>query len=147
MRKVIIMRGISGAGKSTWRKTYVPEAFVVSADLWFYDKDGNYNFEAKDLGKAHSFSKEEFKKALVRGEPLVVVDNTNTKLRDFRFYVDVARNHGYKVQYVRLETPVDVAAKRNVHGVPLEAVQRMKERLVPVPDDWYGEEIVVSGVS
>ena len=142
MRKVIIMRGASGSGKSTYTNKNHPDAVVCSADSYFVDKDGNYNWDPKKIGFAHTSCQKSFKMALDRSEPLIVVDNTNTTVKEFKFYLDAARDHGYDVEVVRIETPLDVAAARNVHNVPFDAVKRMKGRMV----DFLGEKIV-SGTS
>lgn len=138
MRKVVIMRGASGSGKSTYVKKHFPDAVVCSADSYFVDSEGNYNFDPTKLGDAHGQCKRSFKDALDRSQPLVVVDNTNTTLRELQPYLQMAKAHGYEVEVVRVETPLDVAAARNVHGVPFDAVKRMKGRMV----DFLDEKIV-----
>jgi predicted kinase len=116
---------------------------VCSADNFFVQKDGTYKFRAELLGRAHEQCHQKFKQALRDKVRTIVVDNTNTKLREYKWYLQDARNYGYDVIFVRLDTPVDVAASRNAHGVPLDAVQRMADRMDEVPDDCT--EIVVSG--
>jgi len=146
-RKVVIMRGPSGSGKSTFRKNHFPDAFVCSADFFFYDKEGKYEFKPQLIGAAHESCKKTFKKALRAGEPLIVVDNTNTKMWEMKPYIQAAKQAGYDVEFVRLSTPVDVAAARNVHGVPLDAVKRMADRMEDLPPDLARKEKVVEGVS
>ena len=144
-KTVIIMRGQSGAGKSTWIKKNLPsDVTVCSADSYF-SRSGEYKFNPKLLGRAHGSCKEKFTDALIDGDELIVVDNTNTKRSEMEFYVRNARGYGYKVRFVRLDTPVDVAAQRNVHGVPHASVQAMKDRMQDIPASW-GDEEVVSGV-
>lgn len=140
---VILLRGIPGSGKSTYAKKHYPDATVCSADNFFVQKDGTYKFRAELLGRAHEQCHQKFKQALRDKVRTIVVDNTNTKLREYKWYLQDARNYGYDVIFVRLDTPVDVAASRNAHGVPLDAVQRMADRMDEVPDDCT--EIVVSG--
>jgi predicted kinase len=142
---VIIMRGTSGSGKSSYAKKHYPDAVVCSADNFFIQKDGTYKFRADLLGRAHKTCHESFVKALRNKARTIVVDNTNTTLREYKHYLQDARNYGYDVLFVRLDTPVDVAAKRNAHGVPLEAVERMANRMDEVPDGC--KEIVVSGTT
>jgi len=140
------MRSISGGGKSTYiRKNFPADAVICSADHFFNDKKtGEYNFNPKLLGLAHKTCNSKFKKALLKKAPLIVVDNTNTTLREIRPYVMAAKHAGYEVEVIRIDTPVDVAHKRNSHGVPLEAIQRMADRMAPAPEEW--DETVVSGV-
>lgn len=145
-KKIALLRGIPGSGKSTYTKENLPGAVVASADH-FFSKTGPYKFNAALLGKAHDECKKTFTDALDRGEALVVVDNTNVKVRDFSFYVHEARKRGYEVEIVRLECDPEVAAKRNTHGVPREACIRMAESLAAsrLPDDFPPEKVVKTG--
>lgn len=142
MRTVTILRGVSGSGKSTYTAKNFSTATVCSADLFFL-KDGVYQFDATKLGNAHSWCFRQFEAALQRGDDSVVVDNTNTKLWEFKNYVQAAAKYGYEVKVVRLTVDVAVAAARNLHGVPVETVQRMQDRF----QDFPGEEIVNTGVT
>jgi predicted kinase len=137
MRTVIILRGISGAGKSTYTKANHPNATVCSADNFFIT-DGVYNFDRQKLGRAHDWCKNQFESALQRGDDQVVVDNTNTTMRELKFYVDTAAKYGYELQVVRLVVDPAIAAARNQHGVPAEGVQAMQNRF----QDFPGETIV-----
>lgn len=140
---VTILRGISGSGKSTYIKNNLDASSVVcSADHFFIDSAGTYNFDPTKLGLAHSECKKKFKKALTFGAPSVVVDNTNTTIREMAYYVETAKAFGYQVNFVRLEVPVEVCAKRNAHGVPFDAVKRMSDRMQELPKDWGNEKLV-----
>lgn len=142
-RELVIMRGPSGSGKSTYTKKHLSDAVVCSADHYF-ERDGEYKFDRTKLGAAHGYCKGKVQTEMKKGTPLLVVDNTNTQIREMKPYVKLARKHGYTVRFVRLETPVEVAAARNTHGVPEEAVQRMAARMADIPKEW-GQETVVSG--
>lgn len=138
---VVLIRGISGAGKSTYVKKHFPDAVVCSADHHFEDKEGGYNFDPRKLGAAHGSCKRKFAEALQRKEPLVVVDNTNTKMKEMTPYYKAAKAAGYEVRVVRLVVDPEVAASRNVHNVPEEVVKRMQARFADTPPEW-GEKIV-----
>jgi predicted kinase len=142
MKKVVIMRGQSGAGKSTYAKKNFPGAVMCSADSFFIDpKTGEYKFDPTKLGFVHNSCQRKYEAALKSGEPLVVVDNTNTTLKEMQPYLQLADVYGYDVEVIRLDTPVGVAAKRNTHGVPAVAVQKMRDRMIDFPG-----ETVVSGM-
>lgn len=135
------MRGISGSGKSSWiQKNLSDNVTICSADL-FFSRNGEYQFDHTKLGKAHGSCKSSFLDALDRGDFEIVIDNTNTTRKEMEFYVKNARGYGYRVSFIRLNTDVSVAAKRNQHGVPLAAVQRMQDRMQPIPDHWGDEEV------
>lgn len=144
MKTVTIMRGISGSGKSTYiKKNFDSSAVICSADHFFIDSSGDYKFDPSKLGAAHSKCKQKFKDALESGVTAIVVDNTNTMLKEMKLYVELALFFNYKVNIVRLEAPVDVCAKRNAHGVPSEVVQRMSDRMQDIPVWWNIEEVVI----
>lgn len=140
-----VMRGCSGSGKSTYIKNHLSDATVCSADHFWFDEDGTYQFDVNRLSEAHSACKKACVDALERGDREVVVDNTNTKLSEMEYYVNLAAEYGYSVKFVRVQTPVEKAANRNVHGVPKKAVEKQANRMEDLPQGW-GEEIVVSGV-
>lgn len=137
MRTVTILRGISGSGKSTYTAANLPNAFVASADKFFM-RDGDYKFDPKQLGNAHSWCFRQFEAALQQGVDEVVLDNTNTKLWEFEKYVAAAEKYGYAVTVVRLKVDPKIAAARNLHGVPADKVQQMQDRF----EDFEGETVV-----
>jgi predicted kinase len=134
---VTILRGISGAGKSTYTNQHFRDALVCSADHYF-GHGANYRFNASLLGKAHDQCFQLFRDAVQAGKPSIVLDNTNTMLKEFKRYIELAEKFGYTVNVVRLVVDPAVAAKRNVHGVPPSKVQQMQDRFV----DYPGETII-----
>lgn len=152
--KVVIMRGISGSGKSTYVAKHCSGAKVFSADNFFTEVVGEgkaYVFDAKRLGEAHRWCMHKFIRAVTHQDPIgraesVVVDNTNLQLWEFMGYVQVAQAMGYEVQIVQMETPVHVAAKRNVHGVPPNKVEDMSRRFQRLPSFLGLNEKIVKGV-
>lgn len=108
-KKVVIMRGISGAGKSTYIKNHFPGAFVCSADSYFYNENGEYTFNPSLLGQAHQNCKKQFIKAIKKKFSLIVIDNTNTKMWEMKPYINIAREAGYDIMFIRLNTPVGIA--------------------------------------
>ena len=135
MRKVIILQGISGAGKSTYF-TKVVDSFTdvvmtfkkVSADDYFL-KDGKYCFDVTKLGEAHSTCLRSYREGLQGNVSLLVVDNTNTNAVDMAPYVALAQMKDYEVEIHRLECPVDIAVKRNLHGTPRKVIEGMQYNL------------------
>ena len=139
---LVIMRGLPGSGKSTMAERLIKKfiniyrgaiACKCSADDYFTDDCGNYSFDASKLGKAHGHCRWKASTAMESEIPLVVIDNTNTSLREMRPYIDLGKKFGYAVRYIVVggtaEHDINAYVKRNVHGVPREAVVRMAERL------------------
>jgi predicted kinase len=128
---VYILSGIPGSGKSTWALAHLPGAEVVSADQYF----GNpYRFDPRCLPAAHDACFHTFQYLIYRGAPEIVVDNTNLEWRHVERYVTLAKSAGYTVNVVRFSVPVEVASRRNVHGVPQGTIKRMAALKLEVPD-------------
>ncbi len=139
MGHVIILVGISGSGKSTWAKQYCIDqerlgftTRVVSADHYF-ERDGTYQFEGSKIAAAHSFCKRNFELAISEGVTTIVVDNTNTRQWERQEYINTAKAAGYGVWLKVFDTPLEVCAERNVHGVPLDSCKKQKARIDVVP--------------
>lgn len=136
MRRVTIMRGIPGSGKSSWVKRFRPDAFVCSADLFHTDGLGNYHFDATKAKDAHNWCLEQFVKSLGREVNDVVVDNTNTKVFELAPYYRLAEVFGYEVQIVWLVVGADIAILRGIHNVPEATVKAMAVGVEPLPAWW-----------
>ncbi len=142
---MVIYRGISGSGKSTHAKANYPGGTYCSADDEFISPEtGKYVFDRSQLGAAHLACWQKAHEAVMRGDETVVIDNTNTQLWEMSPYVQMGQAMGYEVLIVRLDTPVEVAAKRNLHDVPLLNVRSMAERFQKVLPHW--REVVVKGI-
>lgn len=128
MKQVIVLQGIPGSGKSTWAEQQ--EGYVVSADHYFIQPTGEYAFVPALLGKAHGWCFRKYIEALQQMRELVVVDNTNTRVSEVSPYMLGAAAFGYEARIKRFAVNVEVAAQRNVHGVPLETCKRMNDKLL-----------------
>ena len=137
MKKLIIMRGIPGTGKSTYVRLNYPDATVCSADDYF-DEVAALNgtsyeeeFQPWLMGAAHQHCWTKFINAvMVFDESLVIVDNTNTNKWEYENYVLLAALNHYDVTTVEMPFDPDLAevyCERTVHGVPLESMQRLIE--------------------
>ncbi len=124
-KSVIILRATSGAGKSfaTEILTRGIGWVSVSADNYFYDKEGNYNWDGSKLKEAHQQSKDKFIEALkestVEG---IVVDNTNTQEFEFEWYHKKALEFGADVVFFVVEKRHD--SEGNKHNVPQDVIDR-----------------------
>lgn len=139
-RTMILLRGVPGSGKSTYAQKLMERlnsmfglrVIKCSADDYFIDIAGNYNFDRTKLGSAHGQCKFSAAKGCRSGNDLVVIDNTNTTHKEMKPYKEIAKEYGYRV-LTRVIGDLDgesikVYAKRNIHGVSLEAIQRMADR-------------------
>lgn len=148
-KKVYIMCGAPGAGKSTYIKNKLPNAFVCSADNFFHNKEtGEYKFNVNQLGLAHKHCQQSFIEALDRNESNIVIDNTNTRLKEMEFYVQEAlKRNDYRVIVVKVIVPRDNICGRNVHKVPDDKVLEMYDRVLDlqIPNDWNVQLKLVNG--
>lgn len=128
----IILRGVSGCGKSTVAEYFawlnsgdIGDEFpseICTADDYFMS-DGRYKFDPKDLFAAHLHCFNKFKKAINDNFPLVIQANTNTKEKDFQHYIDYAEQHGYTVFVLVVENR---HGGRDKHKVPEESLQKQE---------------------
>lgn len=133
-RAVVVLRGVSGAGKSTLAKWLLEgvgskvAACIRSADNYFTDSAGVYQFDASKLASAHGVCLRGFLTDL-RDNMRVIVDNTNTTATEAAPYMAAAMAYEVPVVLVTVPTPVDVAAPRNVHSVPRSTIENQAARL------------------
>lgn len=139
MRLLILMRGVPGSGKSTLARKLAEDFRVCgysceihSTDDYFM-VDGEYRFNPALLGINHQKNQDAVKQALFLGVEVVIVDNTNLSAKERKNYVDMAATFGYTTELHDSNTPwaknAEECAKRNTHGVPLEAIKRMLLKL------------------
>lgn len=139
--KVVIMRGISGSGKSTYARQIHDlwgPGRIVSADDFFM-KDGSYRFDPSGIGEAHAVCLGKFLMHLQNRVPLVIVDNTNIRLWEFNNYLKLARWFEYKTEILTTMgfsgELIPLYHSRNVHGVPREIVASQFDNYEPHVED------------
>ena len=138
MKKVIVVSGISGSGKSTYAHTLTANGGVIlSADDYFTGYDTRpYSFDSTLLGKAHAMCfklyVEQLQHALSE-DRLVIVDNTNTTAVEIAPYMLAADAFGYLAEVHTLRcgswNEVDMCLQRNRHEVPMRTVYAQQRRL------------------
>jgi predicted kinase len=118
------MRGIPGSGKSSLAELLAGQRKAIASADHYFDMKGK--FAPEELGIAHKFCQDQFMKFIATGEPLIVVDNTNIKRKDFEFYTTTAKDNGYAVvTVIAEEMDPKVCFARNKHAVPLATIERM----------------------
>lgn len=124
MEKVlIIVRGIPGSGKSTFAELFARA--ICTADDYHTDRKGNYNWKPENIGKAHDWCKRKCRRFMQAGIERIAIANTSTQLKEFQPYMQMAKNHGYKVFTVVVENRHGGV---NSHGVPAETLEKMTNR-------------------
>lgn len=126
MTTLYLIRGVPGSGKSTFAKILYNNDIVADyfeADELFV-KDGEYKFDATKLGMAHSRCQSLCKQVLSEGYS-VAVSNTSTTEKEVAIYQKIAEDCGAKFVSIIVESR---HSGTNVHGVPEDKIQQMKNR-------------------
>ena len=103
-RQIILLRGVSGGGKSTLAKNLVESGVVFSTDDFFM-KDGKYEFDPKKLSSHHESNVLRTENAMKKDVSPIVIDNTNINAWEMKPYVILADKYGYEIKIVEIETP------------------------------------------
>ena len=124
MNNLILVRGVSGSGKSTIAPMF-ENAVLVSTDDFFLDEYGEYIFDANSLVINHQFCQLAVRMMMQDDEKLIVVHNTFTADWEMDAYFDLAKKYGYTVHTIIVENR---HGSENVHDVPQDVVKAQKER-------------------
>lgn len=137
MTTLLLIRGLPGAGKTTYASKWVGAVefnrLAFSADDWMKDGNGRYVFQAANLPVAHARCQHAARAALATWCN-VAVANTFSRRWEMQPYLDMAKELGAVLQIIDLFdaglTDAELAA-RCVHGVPVDAIARMRARWEP----------------
>ena len=121
-KTLYIIRGHSGAGKTTVAKNLTP--CHLETDMFMCNEHGHYQFDATRLTECHSecYNAVEF---FMQHDIIVpiAVSNTFTRKWEYEPYIKLAEQYGYTVQEI-----ICKGNFKNVHNVPEEVVEKQKER-------------------
>lgn len=133
MKSLIICRGKSGAGKTTFAKTIEQicnvtddKCKIVCADDYFI-KNNQYQFDPTKLGKAHQLCFEKVTQAMFNNFPIIIVHNTFTTEKEINPYLKLASNNNYQVFSIIIENR---HGNINVHNVPEEKLNIQKTNIL-----------------
>ena len=122
MKELILVRGISGAGKSTFAKLLGGKH--IEADMYFITINGEYEFDPSQLKYAHQWCQSECERAM--GWDLrIVVSNTFTQEWEMKPYFELAEKYGYRTYSLIVENRHGGV---NEHGVPEDKLKIMRAR-------------------
>ena len=130
-KKLYIVRGLPGSGKSTFAEALVGSDFLVCEADKYFMKDGEYKFDATKLKEAHescrTLVETYMKDSLVNDQFYreIAVSNTFTQEWEMQAYLDLAKQYGYTVFTVIVENRQDGV---NQHVVPDEVLTKMRDR-------------------
>jgi predicted kinase len=128
-KDLILVRGLPGSGKSTLGEIilYTPNNPLkpLSADDYFTDKEGNYNFDPTKLREAQNDCQQRCANLMMNSVVRVVVSNTFTQEWEMEPYFEMAKRYGYRVHTIVVENR---HGGENIHGVPEDKLEIMKNR-------------------
>lgn len=145
MKSLYLIRGLPGSGKTTLANSLSEGVYpVLSADMYFEDSDGNYNWDATKVKCAHAWCKEQCENLMnwrisrieypdpfkhhkyYAGDDLnkIFVANTFTQEWEMEDYIKLAEQYGYRVFTIVVENR---HKSSNIHGVSEEVLTKMKK--------------------
>lgn len=131
MKKLYIVRGLPGSGKSTFAEALVGSDFLVCEADKYFIVDGEYKFDATKLRQAHEWCRNRvetyMKDSLVNDQFYreIAVSNTFTQEWEMESYYKLAEQYGYMVFSIIVENRHGGV---NEHGVPADKLEQMKNR-------------------
>lgn len=167
MRKLVVLRGIPGSGKSTWIKENNLEAYTLSSDhIRTLYQAPSLNIEGELVLHDYESTKvwntlyDMLEARMSHGE-FVIVDATNTTKKELMKYKTLAKKYRYRMFCVDFsDVAIETAKERNAlrepfKRVPEHVIDRMYGRLqndidLPsgikriTPDDW--KELLVEAI-
>jgi predicted kinase len=125
IKKLIILRGLPGAGKSTLAKELAQlyNAVHIEADMYFM-QNGKYVFDLSRIFDAHQWCQQAVWDHM-RSKHSIILSNTSTTEKELKPYLDLAEIHDYTVVSLVVENR---HGNCNIHDVPENTLERMQNR-------------------
>lgn len=159
--RMILMRGVPSSGKSFRAQELAGGdlSVICSADHFFGSTPEEYvaNWKLEKLHAAHAVCQRKVRGMMQRQLPLVIVDNTNTRIAEMMPYFDMAVQYLYRVEIEEPTSPwwvndiapylldkplnkdkIETAARllaiksQETHRVPYDSILKMLNRYQPM---------------
>ena len=128
-KNLILVRGVSGSGKTTFVEEFIENVSLSIATDDFFVLDGMYTFDHNYLAEYHQRCidsvESEMESPSTETYCNIVVHNTFTKEWEMKAYFDLAEKYGYNVYTIIIENR---HKSESIHGVPLNKIQEQRDR-------------------
>ena len=134
---LILVRGVSGSGKSSFTHTIMSleghwsyrtddeeNVYQICTDDFFYDSEGNYNFDVSKLSENHLKCQKQVGKWLSEGKN-IIVHNTFTQDWELKPYQILGETFDYDVFTIIVENR---HGNKNNHGVDDDGIKKQRDR-------------------
>lgn len=146
MKKLLLLRGAMGVGKSTFIKEKRLENYTISSDEIrlmlrspVLNEFGDYTISQKDNNKAWKLLFEIVEKRMNSGE-FIVVDATHITGKSIKQYKKLANKYRYRVYVIDFTSiPVETALERNKQR---ENYKRVSDELIEKTYEKLKEEAI-----
>lgn len=130
-KKLIILRGLPGSGKSDIAKKLVGNGIIHSTDSYL-TKNGKYEFDRDNIAKYHYYNLMSSIRSMKKGISPIIIDNTNIAALHCINYSEQGKMYGYEIIVIEPDThwafDVEELVKRNSHGVPRDTIIDMLQK-------------------
>lgn len=126
-KTLIILRGVSGAGKSTVADMLAVGSWpVCEADKFHYTEDGVYDWKPENIHAAHAWCQDQVVEFMEYEFRKIIVSNTSTSEKELKPYLELAEKYGYRVISLVVENR---HGNDSIHSVPQETRDAQERRL------------------
>jgi len=126
MKKLFLIRGVSGAGKSTFvRAVAHMDDEVVANDDFMINENGDYIFDESRLEEVAIKCQAVVAEAMEKGTERIFVHNTFTTKGEMQPYFDLAHEHAYEIFTIIVENRGEW---ESLHEIPEPTRDAQKER-------------------
>ena len=131
MKKLILLRGVPGAGKTTVATLFYDsecdDTHLIAADDYMVDIDGNYEYDFNKLKECHKLCQHQVRNSLELFDR-VIVHNTFCADWEMDAYYKIAEEVGdCRVYSMIVENR---HGSKSIHDVPDDKIEMMKTKLM-----------------